>query len=1016
MEVEEGGESGEGEEEEEEDIIDTTDDDSRYETDNSMTADYENEALKKSAITAAQGGWTTYRPTADNKQGPDQERLLELLFGISLALCKEKPLHDNPASLTIVFFSGILGFSDARQSFLSARSYTPYLAAQLYNQRLLFLESILPIRPYKALAISKRPHTESLQLLNSVRQRFMVMGAPSSFDELFSLMNYGRVIARTDAPPVLLFWSDDGGSVRWNDSAWLPMAQFRLVAQYYLEESGRLCDELMLGLGPAVDLAGIKDIIANTASGYSFVTEPANKLTSAYLQLAEHACTTRRTGLSKRGRWDRQAVKAYLKKEEAFRTSAGVAMQTQGGQAARWTELLSLWCQNTEYGPRGLFVYGSQLMYISRHHKAKRSTNHEFIVARFLGAELSIALFKYLVYIRPFIDLLYREVHHMPLLSSSPLLFRSHPMPDSKPWPSARFNKTLKTVTVEKWGQVVNSRIYRQLSIGVTEKHVREVYEPFNQYDDKSAAADRNIIFAWQAGHRPRQRGSTYGLDGAFPTTLQPQLLNLYQWASTRWHEFLRIPSKAGSRRGTTESHPQASLKRERHSHTAINHNSSGSDDDDAAAAIDDDIVLHNGPASKRLCRGVLPVAVAAQTEIQPQLEESHRTATVASARVAAQLFQRRRRAIPLTFPTNSVRACRSGADNTQQSDRNQMHTPQLPETAADGSRRQDTPIYVHRSDDSLRWGGSERSTTSAKRQQTVEPTLTTQQPPSADNTAQGALTSQNAPLNPPWSDTSLRWGGSERSITSDEDNKLGKSTLTTRQHPSTDYTTQEATTSALFLEKRKEEFLYWQKTERVREDAWVRHIFKEQLRHWEYSCIFCLVHNEPHHYADDEDPSVCPRATDRTSAERIINKDIKAVQTWLSEAARRGRYSGCQECGLPFQVCSRWVDIGEDSRVAIRRTTATSCQYPNLLAQVLGTAMSGAKEAVENIFSWLAGKAPKTPYHIQDVLRIGEKQREDWGGMETNNLCIGMSLLMEWFNEKDEDNAILYRAIRRQG
>lgn len=65
-----------------------------------------------------------------------------------------------------------------------------------------------------------------------------------------------------------------------------------------------------------------------------------------------------------------------------------------------------------------------------------------------------------------------------------------------------------------------------------------------NMYDDRSAEADLNVVFAWQSGHRPLQRGITYGLDGAFPARLQPALLRAYEWASTRWHEFLHQPSK----------------------------------------------------------------------------------------------------------------------------------------------------------------------------------------------------------------------------------------------------------------------------------------------------------------------------------------------------------------------------------------------------------------------------------------------------------------------------------------
>jgi hypothetical protein len=70
------------------------------------------------------------------------------------------------------------------------------------------------------------------------------------------------------------------------------------------------------------------------------------------------------------------------------------------------------------------------------------------------------------------------------------------------------------------------------------------VYTPFNRHDDCSDDADINTIFAWQSGHRPLQRGITYGLDGAYPFRLQPSLLRCYEWASVRWHEFLRQPSK----------------------------------------------------------------------------------------------------------------------------------------------------------------------------------------------------------------------------------------------------------------------------------------------------------------------------------------------------------------------------------------------------------------------------------------------------------------------------------------
>jgi hypothetical protein len=99
------------------------------------------------------------------------------------------------------------------------------------------------------------------------------------------------------------------------------------------------------------------------------------------------------------------------------------------------------------------------------------------------------------------------------------LLFRAGNAFD-KPWPTTRLTAILKKATNKVWGQEVTSRLFRQLSIGITEKHVKEVHKPFNQYDNKGLEADLNIVFAWQSSHRPLQRGTTYGLDGAFPNQL----------------------------------------------------------------------------------------------------------------------------------------------------------------------------------------------------------------------------------------------------------------------------------------------------------------------------------------------------------------------------------------------------------------------------------------------------------------------------------------------------------------
>jgi hypothetical protein len=100
-------------------------------------------------------------------------------------------------------------------------------------------------------------------------------------------------------PSFLLHWSDDGQKVGWGQGEEVSMGQFRSLAAYLVKEINRLCDNLMFGLEPDVDLAKIKDNMANCEKGYSFVTDPKNELTPAYLDLFKRAYTARSGCLSK---------------------------------------------------------------------------------------------------------------------------------------------------------------------------------------------------------------------------------------------------------------------------------------------------------------------------------------------------------------------------------------------------------------------------------------------------------------------------------------------------------------------------------------------------------------------------------------------------------------------------------------------------------------------------------------------------------------------------------------------
>ncbi|PCD22310.1 hypothetical protein AU210_016099 [Fusarium oxysporum f. sp. radicis-cucumerinum] len=477
------------------------------------------------------------------------DNFLELLYEVCLTLCTETFIAGQPGSTLLVYFSGILGFSKDCQHFLLARQYCPQLSGLIYIQRLLLLERALPFRPYHTIGIPQRPHTQQLERLNEIRADHMVLGSQSPLAELVSLRNFGRAIARTEPPSVLFHWSDDGETVS-NGSLKLTMDKFRELPGYFTSRAEELCGSLMFGLEPEIDLASVKDDLANSQSGYCFIKHPANGLESAYKELLIRAYSSSKSALARDGHWRWPIVMSYLKQVTELEEMLAGGVYVEGGSCPRVRELFALECDNGPFTSCGIYVWNGSVVYIARHHKAKRQTNREFYVVRFLPARLSRAMYLYLVYIRRLANLLRRE--HVGYSETAQkgseernerLLFHMN----GKAWSTSRLTEILVKATSKIWNQAINVRLYRQLAIAITERHVREVYTPFNRYDDLSSGADRNTVFAWQSGHRPLQRETTYGLDGAYPFRLQPALLRAYEWASTRWHEFLHQPSKRWS-------------------------------------------------------------------------------------------------------------------------------------------------------------------------------------------------------------------------------------------------------------------------------------------------------------------------------------------------------------------------------------------------------------------------------------------------------------------------------------
>ncbi|KAH7142951.1 hypothetical protein B0J13DRAFT_636782 [Dactylonectria estremocensis] len=469
-----------------------------------------------------------------------------------LALCYyavTEDFKDGRASSTIlVYSSGLRGLlQPSGDQYLPPSRFTPVLSRLIYCSRLIFLEVILPRFPHHYIGLSSRPRYGQLKALNAARQEKMCEGTLSPMGEFLSLLSYGNALRRSQGPAYHFHWSDDSEVLSWDGTHHLTMENFRGLAREVCETATVRCKRLMYDWEPDdIDLQHIRDRISTTTPGYSFITDPANQLEGAYLELFMRACVSPIDGLLKmhtkdESTWDIAAAQSYLDAHDEFLKTLMVLMNLDGGQSARISELLTLEQCNGPSQQRGICIWGAKICSITRHHKARLVTNNEFYVARFFSTPVSRLIFRYLVYIRPLAQTILRKCFSY--TSENTLLFvcLSQAGRRSSSWTTSTFTQELRRYCAAAPGvpSRFGAQLYRQVSIVITERHVRTAAAHFNRFDDITSHATEEVAYAWQSGHRPMQRHTTYGLDGAFPDHLQPSLLRIYARISGDWHAFL---------------------------------------------------------------------------------------------------------------------------------------------------------------------------------------------------------------------------------------------------------------------------------------------------------------------------------------------------------------------------------------------------------------------------------------------------------------------------------------------
>jgi hypothetical protein len=143
-------------------------------------------------------------------------------------------------------------------------------------------------------------------------------------------------------------------------------------------------------------------------------------------------------------------------------------------------------------------------------------------------------VFKYLVYIRPFLNFLANQLR-TPQFQSTEFLFPD-PNYKKKHLSSLQASKVLKQLTcnlVTPW----TLALYRQAALAIAKRHISELIKKVDFYHPLDASNPIKMIAAG-AGHHPQMLLGTYAIDKALPSRLQPELLEMYLRLSTLWQEW----------------------------------------------------------------------------------------------------------------------------------------------------------------------------------------------------------------------------------------------------------------------------------------------------------------------------------------------------------------------------------------------------------------------------------------------------------------------------------------------
>lgn len=464
-----------------------------------------------------------------------------LVFCISLL---DHTLKGDLFESAVVGFLAVLGVDNEKSVFMEAVAFTPALSRFIKISQMLVAQRAV-------VAVDEGEVDDPCELLDDMRDRFLIHGSRSPFSWACQLRVYGRKVRDSTTCLGYISWSDNRETVSYK-ALELSMTQFKLFVADMVRTGQELLTRLFMlhpdeqreDVVPQLRLLRIKDNAAENDRGWSFLKDPRNKseLPDGRRWLMARVLDSdwlrdefvQAKGVDKRPRWTEDAAQDYTQKVNRFLDILLLLIHITSGQPARGTETLSLRYANTMHH-RNIFIEDGLVGTVTTYHKGYSVTGSTKIIHRYLPREVSELVVYYLWLIMPFCQALGALVHNGPLTPSEYLWDNPTKCRDS-----ARLTTVLKHETSRCFNTALNIATYRHISIAISRVHLK--CGGFKRdYGTENSAKDL------QSAHGSWTAGAIYarGLEEA-PGHIQSRRAE-YRAVSREWHSFLGFQTGLGA-------------------------------------------------------------------------------------------------------------------------------------------------------------------------------------------------------------------------------------------------------------------------------------------------------------------------------------------------------------------------------------------------------------------------------------------------------------------------------------